>query len=79
MVYYAKVPLRLLIPTVLVRLATEDGEVAFRVRWKHSALELQRTILFKLRKGRPIWFEDEYGHDLVFRPERIFAALVDGR
>ena len=79
MVYPARVPLRLLIPTVLVRLATEDGEVAFRARWKHSALELQRTILFKLRKGRPIWFEDEYGHDLVFRPERITAALVDGR
>ena len=79
MVYPARVPLRLLIPTVLVRLATDDGEVAFRARWKHSALELQRTILFKLRKGRPIWFEDEYGHDLVFRPERITAALVDGR
>lgn len=79
MVYFARVPLRVLIPTVLVRLATEDGEIAFRARWKHSPLELQRTILFKLRKGRPIWFEDEYGHDLVFRPERITAALVDGR
>jgi hypothetical protein len=79
MVYYARVPLRLLIPTVLVRLATEEGEVVFRARWKHSALELQRTILYKLRKGKLVWFEDEFGHNLVFRPERIVAALVDGR
>jgi hypothetical protein len=79
MVYYARVPLRLLIPTVLVRLATEEGEVVFRARWKHSALDLQRTILYKLRKGKLVWFEDEFGHNLVFRPERIVAALVDGR
>ena len=79
MVYYARVPLRRFIPTVLVRLATEEGEVVFRARWKHSALELQRTILWKLRKGKLVWFEDEFGHDLVFRPERITAALVDGR
>ena len=79
MVYYARVPLRRLIPTVVVRLATEEGEIVFRARWKHSALELQRTILYKLRKGKLVWFEDEYGHDLVFRPERIVAALVDGR
>ena len=79
MVYYARVPLRRFIPTVMVRLATEDGEIAFRARWRHSPLELQRTILYKLRKGKLVWFEDEYGHDLVFRPERIVAALVDGR
>lgn len=79
MVYYARVPLRQLIPTVVVRLATDDGEIVFRARWKASALELQRTILYKLRKGKLVWFEDEYGHDLVFRPERIVAALVDGR
>lgn len=79
MVYYARVPLRRFIPTVLVRLATEDGEIVFRARWRSSALELQRTILYKLRKGKMVWFEDEYGHDLVFRPERIVAALVDGR
>ena len=79
MVYYAKVPLRRLIPTVLVRLATEDGEIEFRARWKRSALELQRVILFKLRKGRPLWFEDERGRDLVFRADRVWAALVDGR
>jgi hypothetical protein len=79
MVYFARVPLRALIPTVLVRLATEDGEISFRVRWKESPLELQRMILYKLRRGRPLWFEDEWGHDLCFRPERVRAALVDGR
>lgn len=79
MVYYARVPLRLFIPTVVVHLATEDGDIVFRARWKRSALELQRTILYKLRKGKPVWFQDEFGHDLVFKPERIFAALVDGR
>jgi hypothetical protein len=79
MVYFARIPLRGLIPTVTVRLATEDGEIAFRARWKRSALELQRTILFRLRRGSPLWFEDEWGHDLCFRPERILAAMVDGR
>ena len=34
MVYYARVPIRSLIPTVLVSLATEDGQVSFRARWK---------------------------------------------
>ena len=77
--YYARVPLRQRIPTVLVRLATDDGEVMFRARWKRSALELQRAILFRLRRGIPLWFEDEWGHDLCFRPERVWAAMVDGR
>jgi hypothetical protein len=79
MVYFARVPLRGLIPTVLVRLATEEGEISFRARWKRSPLELQRVILFRLRRGSPLWFEDESGHDLVFRPERVWAAMVDGR
>jgi hypothetical protein len=79
MVYYARFPLRDLIPTVLVRLATDDGEVAFRARWKHSPLALQRNILFRLRNGKLLWFEDERGRDLCFRPESISAALVDGR
>jgi hypothetical protein len=79
MVYYARVPLRKLIPTVIVRLGTDDGEVAFRARWRHSPLELQRVILFKLRRGKLLWFEDEWGHNLTFRPERICSALVDGR
>jgi hypothetical protein len=68
-----------LIPTVVVRLATEDGDIVFRARWKRSALELQRNIQFRLRRGRPLWFEDERGRDLCFRPERVWAAMVDGR
>lgn len=79
MVYYARVPLRQLIPTVLVRLATDDGEITFRARWRHSPLELQRMILFRLRRGRPLWFEDDRGRDLCFKPEGVWAALVDGR
>ena len=79
MVYYSRIALRALIPTVIVRLATEEGEVAFRARWKHSPLALQRAILFRLRSGRPLWFEDEAGRDLVFKPEMVWAAMVDGR
>ncbi len=79
MVYFARVPLRGLIPTVVVRLATEDGDIAFRARWKHSALDLQRNIQFRMRRGRPLWFEDDRGRDLCFRPERVWAAVVDGR
>ena len=79
MVYYAKTPLREFIPTVLVRLATDDGEIAFRARWRESALAMQRDILFRLRRGRTLWFEDEWGHDLCFKPERVWAAMVDGR
>jgi hypothetical protein len=79
MVYYARMPLRRLIPTVLVRLSTDEGEIAFRARWRHSPLELQRVILFKMRRGKLLWFEDEWGHHLSFRPERISGALVDGR
>jgi hypothetical protein len=79
MVYYAKVPLRAFIPTVLVRLATDEGEIVFRARWRESSLALQRDILFRLRRGRTLWFEDEWGHDLCFKPERVWAAMVDGR
>jgi hypothetical protein len=79
MVFFARIPLRGLIPTVLVRLATEEGEVAFRARWKQSPLAMQRLINYRLRRGRPLWFEDERGHDLCFRPEHVRAALVDGR
>jgi hypothetical protein len=79
MVYFSRIPLRVLIPTVLVRLATEDGVVEFRARWKESPLNLQRLILFRMRHGKMLWFEDESGHDLCFRPDRVTAALVDGR
>ena len=68
-----------MIPTVLVQLATEEGDVAFRARWKRSPLELQRLILFRMRNGKLLWFEDERGHDVCFRPEAVRAALVDGR
>jgi len=79
MVFFARFPLRDLIPTVLVRIATEEGEIAFRARWKESPLQMQRLISYRLRKGRALWFEDESGHDLCFRPEMVRAALVDGR
>jgi len=79
MVYYARVPIRALIPTVHVSLATEDGPVSFRARWKRSPLELQRLILFRMRNGKLLWFEDEGGHDICFKPEAVRAALVDGR
>jgi hypothetical protein len=79
MVYYARVPIRTLIPTVHVSLATEDGQVSFRARWKRSPLELQRLIVFRMRNGKLLWFEDERGRDVCFRPETVRAALVDGR
>ncbi len=80
MVYYGRrFRIRDLIPTVLVRLATEEGEIAFRARWQHSPLALQRAILFRMRAGRPLWFEDDTGRDLVFKPEKVWAAMVDGR
>lgn len=79
MVRYTRVPLRHRIPTVTVRLATDDGEVAFRARWKHSPIELQRSIIFRLRQGSLLWFEDEWGHAVCFRPERVWGAMVDGR
>ena len=79
MVYFARVPLRRLIPTVLVRLSTDDGVVAFRARWRQTPLELQRCIMYKIRNGKTLWFEDEWGHDIVFRPDRVNAAMVDGR
>ena len=79
LVYYARTPLRRLIPTVLVRLATDDGEVTFRARWQQPPIELQRMIMFRLRKGHPLWFEDDRGRDLCFKPEAVWAAVVDGR
>jgi hypothetical protein len=79
MVYFARIPIRNLIPTVLVQLTTDDGPISFRARWKRSPLELQRLILFRMRNGALLWFEDERGHDICLRPEAIRAALVDGR
>lgn len=79
MVLYARVPLRSLIPTVAVQLTTDEGVVSFRARWKQSPLELQRLIVFRMRNGKLLWFEDERGQDVCFRPEAVRAALVDGR
>jgi hypothetical protein len=79
MVYYARVPIRALIPTVGVSLATDDGDVSFRARWKQSPLALQRLILFRMRNGKLLWFEDDRGRDVCFRPEAVRAALVHGR
>lgn len=79
MVCYARVPLRRLIPTVQVHLATDDGPVVFRARWKRSPLELHRSILFRLRQGSLLWFEDEWGRALCFRPERVWGATIYGR
>lgn len=76
---YAPRPRLAGIPTVLVRLSTDDGEIAFRARWRETALALQRRILYRLREGQPLWFEDERGRDLCFRPECISGAVVDGR
>lgn len=73
------VPLRNRIPTVFVRLTTDDGDVAFRARWQRRPIDLQRRILYQLREGRPIWFEDEWGHDICFPADRVVAAVVDGR
>jgi hypothetical protein len=79
MVYFARVPIRKLIPTVVVHLATDHGDLSFRARWKRSPLELQRLILFRMRRGKPLWFEDDRGHNLCIRPEVVRAAMVDGR
>jgi len=74
-----QVPLRTRIPTVRVRLATDDGEITFRARWKDRPIDLQRRILFLMREGRPIWLEDEWGHGICLKPECVWGAAVDGR
>ncbi len=79
MVYFARGILGYRFPTVIVRLSTEDGELVMRARWQRTALELQRSILFSIRRGRPIWLQDQWGHDVCLRPEAIWGAMVDGR
>lgn len=74
-----QIPLRERIPTVRVRLATDDGEVTLRARWRHRPIDLQRRILFLLRQGKPIWLEDEWGHAVSFKAECVWGAAVDGR
>ena len=79
MVFFARGVLGHKIPTVLVHLATDDGEIVMRARWDRPALALQRSILFSIRSGQPIWLQDQWGHDLCFKPEAVWGALVDGR
>ena len=74
-----QVPLRSRIPTVRVRLATDDGELTFRARWQRRPIDLQRRILYLLRQGQPIWLEDEWGHGICFKAECVWGAVVDGR
>ena len=74
-----QVSLRTRIPTVRVRLATDDGELSFRARWNHRPIDLQRRILFLMRQGKPIFLEDEWGHSVCLRPECVWGASVDGR
>jgi hypothetical protein len=79
MIYPRQVPLRTRIPTVRVRLSTDDGPVSFRARWQHRPIDLQRRILYLLRQGKPIWLEDEWGRAVCLRAECVWAAAVDGR
>ena len=74
-----QVPLRTRIPTVWVTLATDDGEVSLRARWRDRPIDLQRRILFLMRQGQPIFLEDEWGHGVSLRPECVWGARVDGR
>jgi hypothetical protein len=79
MIYPRQVAMRTRIPTVRVRLATDDGEVSFRARWRDRPIDLQRRILYLMRQGKPIWLEDEWGHSVCLRAECVWAAAVDGR
>jgi hypothetical protein len=79
MIYPRQVAMRTLIPTVWVRLDTDDGELSFRARWRHRPIDLQRRILYLMRQGHPIWLEDEWGHAVCLKPECVWAAAVDGR
>ncbi|HUH11918.1 MAG TPA: hypothetical protein VMK65_02365 [Longimicrobiales bacterium] len=77
--FFRPEPRRGRVPTVLVRLVTDEGEVVFHARWKRRPIDLQRLILYRLREGKALWFEDDRGRDLCFKPETISAAVVDGR
>lgn len=74
-----QVPLRTRIPTVRVRVATDDGELSFRARWRHRPIDLQRRILYLLRQGKAIWLEDEWGRSVCLKAECVWGASVDGR
>lgn len=74
-----QVPLRTRIPTVLVTVSTDDGDVTVRARWNQRPIDLQRRILYLMREGHPIFLEDEWGHAVCLRPECVWGARVDGR
>ena len=74
-----RIPLRTRIPTVRVRLGTDDGEIVLRARWHQRPIDLQRRILYLMRQGKPIFLEDEWGHGICLRPECVWSATVDGR
>lgn len=62
-----------------VRVATDDGELSFRARWRHRPIDLQRRILYLLRQGKAIWLEDEWGRSVCLKAECVWGASVDGR
>lgn len=74
--YGTRLNTRRRVPTVLVSLATDDGEIVFRARWQRRAIDLQRRILYRLREGMPLWFEDETGQSFCFKPECVWRAMV---
>ncbi|MFW6206292.1 MAG: hypothetical protein ACOC5I_03565 [Gemmatimonadota bacterium] len=74
-----KVTLRSRIPTVRVRVDTDDGEVCLRARWKDRPIDLQRRISFLMRQGHAIFLEDERGRTVCLRAECVWGATVDGR
>lgn len=77
--YGAAYPTRRRVPTVVVHLATDDGEIVFRARWQRRAVDLQRRIVYRIRLGMPLWFEDDCGRDLCFRAECVWRAIVAER
>lgn len=80
MIYPSRqVTLRSRIPTVRVRVVTDDGEVSVRARWKDRPIDLQRRISYLMRQGKAVFLEDEYGRTICLRPECIWGATVDGR
>lgn len=74
-----QVTLRSRIPTVRVRIVTDDGEVEIRARWNRRPIDLQRRISYLMREGHPIFLEDEWGRTVCLRPECVWGATVDGR
>lgn len=80
MIYPSRqVLLRSRIPTVRVRVATEEGDMDIRARWRQRPIDLQRRIVYLMREGKPIFLEDEMGHTVVLRAECVLGATVGER